>query len=64
MKSLAVVALILAAGCADNYDRSGGTPDMVVKDREYVPSMDPKRTVTEQDCSKPVDVATGNLRCK
>lgn len=64
MKNLAVAALILAAGCADGYDRSGGTPDMVVKDRESVPSMDPKRTVTEQDCSKPVDVATGNLRCK
>jgi uncharacterized lipoprotein len=28
------------------------------------PPMDPKRKVAEQDCSKPVAVAEGNLRCK
>lgn len=29
-----------------------------------VPPMDPKRKITEQDCSKPVDLDGGNLRCK
>ena len=28
------------------------------------PQMDPARKVTEQDCSKPVDLQGGNLRCK
>jgi len=28
------------------------------------PEMDPARKVTEQDCSKPVDLQGGNLRCK
>lgn len=26
--------------------------------------MDPKRKIAEQDCSKPVDIYQGNLRCK
>ena len=29
-----------------------------------VPSMDSKRTVNEQDCTKPIDLKAGNLRCK
>jgi len=28
------------------------------------PEMDPARKVTEQDCSKPIDLQGGNLRCK
>ena len=28
------------------------------------PGMDPKRTVAAQDCSKPVDLFRGNLRCR
>jgi len=26
--------------------------------------LDPKRKVSEQDCSKPVDLTAGNLKCK
>ena len=26
--------------------------------------LDPSRTVSEQDCSKPIDPQAGNLRCK
>ena len=29
-----------------------------------VPSMDTSRKVHEQDCTKPIDLAAGNLRCK
>ena len=65
MKNLAVVALILAAGCStDRPYESGSTPDMVVKDREFVPPMDAKRKVSDQDCSKPVEIPAGNLMCK
>jgi uncharacterized membrane protein len=28
------------------------------------PAMDPKRSVVEQDCSKPITQIGGNLRCK
>lgn len=28
------------------------------------PPMAPSRRVTEQDCSKPVDLSAGNLKCK
>jgi len=30
----------------------------------YVPPMDPERAVSEQDCTKPVDLTRGNLKCK
>lgn len=26
--------------------------------------LDPKRKVNEQDCSRPVDLSAGNLKCK
>jgi len=29
-----------------------------------VPELDPDRKVTEQDCTKPVDLTKGNLKCK
>ena len=28
------------------------------------PPLDPARKVSEQDCSKPIDLQAGNLRCK
>ena len=33
-------------------------------DPRYVPPMDPEREVSEQDCTKPVDLTRGNLKCK
>ncbi len=33
-------------------------------DPRYVPPMDPARDVSEQDCTKPVDLTRGNLKCK
>ena len=29
-----------------------------------VPGMDDSRKVNEQDCTKPIDLTAGNLRCK
>ena len=33
-------------------------------DPRRVPPLDPERKVIEQDCTKPVDLTGGNLRCK
>ena len=48
----AVLLLVLAAGCSST-PREG-----------TVPSMDPTRKVSEQDCSRPVDTGGGNLMCR
>ena len=29
-----------------------------------VPELDPDRKVSEQDCTKPLDLSQGNIRCK
>ena len=29
-----------------------------------VPELDPTRRISEQDCSKPLDLSQGNIRCK
>ena len=42
----------------------GGTGRLQDYDPRQVPPLDPKREVTEQDCTKPVDLAKGNLKCK
>jgi hypothetical protein len=51
-----VVAALVAAGlvAATVHD---------LRDPQFAPQMDPSRSVSEQDCSKPVD-STGNLRCR
>ena len=33
-------------------------------DPRNVPPLDPHREVSEQDCTKPVDLTRGNLKCK
>jgi hypothetical protein len=53
-KSITVVLLLmLAAGCIS-------TP----QDGAYAPPMDAARTVSEQDCTRPIDDDGGNLRCR
>jgi len=54
-KNIAVVLfLVLAAGCSSR-PLDGG----------YVPRMDPKRKVSEQDCSRTIDTdGRGNLLCR
>lgn len=34
------------------------------RDPRKAPPMDPSRKVNEQDCSKPIDLTAGNLKCK
>jgi hypothetical protein len=51
-KSLAILVLLLAAGCARAAEREAAAPP-----------MDPTRKVTEKDCIRPVDLPEGNLMC-
>ena len=48
-KITVVLLLVLAAGCTSG---------------PLAPPMDPSRTVSEQDCSRPVDTGGGNLMCR
>ena len=52
-KNLTVVLLlVLAAGCSSRP-----------QDGAYAPPMDPARTVSEQDCTRPIE-SDGNLMCR
>jgi hypothetical protein len=65
-----VLVLMLAAcktGPADTGDRSygmSGSAANPLKPSARVPPIDAQRKVNEQDCSQPVVLEQGNLRCK
>jgi hypothetical protein len=63
-KNIVVVfVLVLAAGCAQDALAQAGNSNS--QDGVYVPPMDPKRKVNEQDCTRPVDAdGRGNLLCR
>lgn len=68
-KNLTILLVLLAGGCASGSDtsyteRPAYDSGLMVKDRETVPPLDPKRKVSEQDCSRPVEIAGGNLMCQ
>ena len=42
----------------------GGGSSQQREELRNPPPLDPKREITEQDCSRPVDLTKGNLRCK
>ena len=71
-KSLVIVVLaLLTGGCPavrgpdQSYENRPETDSgLMVKERGRVPPLDPERKVSEQDCSKPIDTAGGNLMCK
>jgi hypothetical protein len=43
--------------------RAGGSHGLY-RDPRRAPPLAPDRKVNEQDCSKPVDLSAGNLKCK
>jgi hypothetical protein len=45
---------------SNGFTRGGGYP----VNRPMPGPLDPKRKVNEQDCSKPIDLTAGNLKCK
>jgi hypothetical protein len=42
----------------------GGGGGRAYLDPRKAPPLDPGRKVNEQDCSKPIDLNAGNLKCK
>jgi len=42
----------------------GGRGGRAYLDPRKAPPLDPTRKVNEQDCSKPVDLTAGNLKCR
>ena len=42
----------------------GGGSGRLREELRNPPPLDPKREVTEQDCTKPLDLTKGNLKCK
>jgi flagellar biosynthesis GTPase FlhF len=72
-KKIAVFLAVIAAGCSGTggrFDpttmdkRDAGSAANPVQQETFVPAMDPKRRIAEQDCSKPVDTSGGNLMCR
>jgi len=53
---------------AQSYDSYGmpyrSPPPMPLPATGPVPALDPSRSVNEQDCSKPIENWSANLRCK
>src|ERR1035437_1314813 len=43
---------------------SSGGSDMYRRDHDPAPAPDPSRRINEQDCTKPIELNGGNLRCK
>ena len=41
-----------------------GSSGRMVRDPRTAPPLDPSRKISEQDCSKPINLDGGNLRCK
>lgn len=77
-RSAALLFFVLgAAGCASRQSDPGyassetlrysmtGVPgnDATVAAGQPAP-LDPARSITERDCSKPIDMGGGNLRCR
>jgi hypothetical protein len=63
----AVIAVGLAAGAIDysREPRPFPSPAALLPERTPpAPALAPDRRISEQDCTKPFDPFTGNLRCK
>ena len=67
---LSILILATAAACSsiDAWRKTSGTRDQDMNASAgasaAAPKMDPKRKVAEQDCSKPIALDQGNLRCR
>jgi hypothetical protein len=55
---------VLTYGAEDLPPPSPNPMDLVPGNTQATPELAPDRRVDEVDCSKPVDLSRGNLRCK
>ena len=53
-----------APSAAHRMATPGRGSSRLYRDPRGAPELAPGRKVSEQDCSKPVDLLAGNLRCK
>jgi len=53
-----------APSAAHSTAAPGRGNSRLYRDPRGAPELAPGRRVSEQDCSKPVDLQAGNLRCK
>jgi hypothetical protein len=63
----AIIAVGLAAGAIEysREDRPFPSPAALLPERTPpAPALAPDRRISEQDCTRPVDLSSGNLRCK
>ncbi|HYR37024.1 MAG TPA: hypothetical protein VEQ87_22245 [Burkholderiales bacterium] len=63
-KGGALLSSAPASSTTSSRHGGGGGGGRQRVDPRQVPPLDPDRSVTEQDCTKPVDVTRGNLKCK
>jgi hypothetical protein len=62
--AIVLLLVVAAASCAtERRDSSYGMSVRYSAPRPPAP-LDPARTVAEQDCSKPIVLDRGNLRCR
>lgn len=59
------IVILTALGLLIYSEAASGAnpPDRLGSGRE-APPLDPRRSVNEQDCSKPIESPTANLRCR
>ena len=63
----AALALVLTFGVIDYVNNPQPFPDprtLIPGNTPPAPALSANRLINEQDCSKPVDLTLGNLRCK
>jgi len=58
--ALALLTVALIPACSSAYY----DPYLVETDPAYAPRMDSSRKIDDQDCTKPVVLDQGNLRCR
>jgi hypothetical protein len=61
------LGLILTVGLVDYVNNPQPFPnpaELISPGPPRAPELAPGRRISEQDCSKPVDLTLGNLRCK
>ena len=54
----------VSPGHTSTATRHGSSTLRTMRDPRRAPELDPERKVHEQDCTKPIDLSAGNLRCK
>lgn len=62
-----LIAIGLIAGMVEysREERPFPSPSALIPgNTQPVPEMAPERRIAEQDCTRPIDLSAGNLRCK